>query len=72
MLCELSRPLYDALAQRPGLQRQCPAAGNYRWLLEEFRVSLFAQALGTSQPVSQKRLQEQWRDIAAWLQQNPL
>jgi len=28
----------------------------YRWLLEEFRVSLFAQELGTAQPVSAQRL----------------
>ena len=28
-----------------------------RWLLEEWRVSLFAQELGTAQPVSVKRLQ---------------
>jgi ATP-dependent helicase HrpA len=33
----------------------------YRWLLEEFRVSLFAQQLGTSRPVSVKRLGEAWR-----------
>ena len=28
----------------------------FRWLLEEFRVSLFAQELGTAQPVSVQRL----------------
>ncbi len=28
----------------------------YRWLLEEFRVSLFAQDLGTAQPASAQRL----------------
>jgi ATP-dependent helicase HrpA len=33
----------------------------YRWLLEEFRVSLFAQTLGTAAPVSEKRLEEHWR-----------
>ena len=27
-----------------------------RWLLEELRVSLFAQQLGTAQPVSPKRI----------------
>jgi len=31
--------------------------GPLRWLLEEFRVSLFAQELGTSEPVSSKRIQ---------------
>jgi ATP-dependent helicase HrpA len=33
----------------------------YRWLLEEFRVSLFAQQLGTARPVSAKRLEQAWR-----------
>jgi len=28
----------------------------FRWLLEEFRISIFAQELGTSQPVSAERL----------------
>ncbi len=29
----------------------------FRWLVEEFRVSLFAQELGTAEPVSAVRLQ---------------
>ncbi len=33
---------------------------DYRYLLEEYRVSLFAQQLGTLQPVSAKRLRQQW------------
>ena len=32
------------------------AADNFRWLVEEFRVSLFAQELGTAEPVSAVRL----------------
>jgi len=32
----------------------------YRWMLEEFRISLFAQELKTSIPVSAKRLSDQW------------
>lgn len=31
----------------------------FRWLLEEFRVSVFAQELGTSETVSERRLREQ-------------
>jgi ATP-dependent helicase HrpA len=31
---------------------------DFRWMLEEFRVSIFAQELGTAQPVSPKRLDE--------------
>jgi ATP-dependent helicase HrpA len=36
------------------------ALAQYRWLLEELRISLFAQELKTSVPVSAKRLSEQW------------
>jgi ATP-dependent helicase HrpA len=34
----------------------------FRWLLEEYRVSLFAQQLGTQVPVSAKRLKKAWQD----------
>jgi ATP-dependent helicase HrpA len=37
----------------------------YRWLLEEFRVSLFAQQLGTVRSVSAKRLEQAWRTAIA-------
>jgi len=33
----------------------------FRWMIEELRVSLFAQALGTSLPVSGKRLEKEWK-----------
>jgi ATP-dependent helicase HrpA len=35
-----------------------PQLAHYRWMLEELRVSLFAQELGTSQPVSPQRLEK--------------
>ena len=35
----------------------------YRQMVEEFRVSLFAPELGTSQPVSEQRLEQKWRQI---------
>ena len=35
----------------------------YRWWIEELRVSLFAQALKTSVPVSPKRLDKQWEQV---------
>jgi ATP-dependent helicase HrpA len=35
----------------------------YRWLLEELRVSFFAQELRTPQPVSVKRLDKAWGQI---------
>jgi ATP-dependent helicase HrpA len=40
-------------------------------MLEELRVSLFAQQLGTRQAVSQKRLQQQWLEVQRWLDENP-
>jgi ATP-dependent helicase HrpA len=35
----------------------------FRWMVEEFRVSLFAQRLGTLLPVSAKRLERQWQIV---------
>jgi ATP-dependent helicase HrpA len=67
----LTQPLLDALAERPQLLSMSNEAMTYRWLLEEFRVSLFAQNLGTRQAVSQQRLQEQWRMVKQWLDKNP-
>ena len=40
-----------------------PALQDYRWLIEELRVSLFAQELKTPFPVSIKRLEKTWQDI---------
>ena len=37
----------------------------HRWMLEEYRVSVFAQALGTAFSVSRKKLDEQWSRVAA-------
>ena len=37
----------------------------YRWMLEEFRISLFAQELHTPEPVSPKRLDAKWREVTA-------
>jgi ATP-dependent helicase HrpA len=35
----------------------------FRWLLEELRISLFAQELRTPQPVSAKRLEKAWAQM---------
>jgi ATP-dependent helicase HrpA len=35
----------------------------FRWMLEEFRVSLFAQELGTVVPVSIHRMEKQWGKV---------
>ncbi|HEY3486883.1 MAG TPA: ATP-dependent RNA helicase HrpA [Gammaproteobacteria bacterium] len=49
--------------QGSGNQTSNAAFRRYRWLLEEFRVSLFAQSLGTTEPVSAKRLDAAWKEI---------
>jgi ATP-dependent helicase HrpA len=35
-----------------------------RWMLEELRVSFFAQELRTPQPVSLKRLEKLWAQVS--------
>jgi ATP-dependent helicase HrpA len=42
-----------------------PQLEEYRWLLEELRVSLFAQQLGTAVKVSPQRLEKLWTQLAA-------
>ncbi|MGZ5011248.1 MAG: ATP-dependent RNA helicase HrpA [Methylobacter sp.] len=37
-----------------------PEQDPYRWMLEEFRVSLFAQQLKTAYPISVKRMDKAW------------
>jgi ATP-dependent helicase HrpA len=39
-----------------------PGEDEFRWLLEEFRVSLFAQQLKTRVPVSARRLEDAWAE----------
>jgi len=40
-----------------------PQLDQFRWLLEELRVSLYAQELRTPVPVSVKRLQKMWQSM---------
>jgi len=57
------KPLWDAYLERREKHRQQGIVDaeleQYRWMLEELRVSLFAQTLGTKMPVSVKRLHRQ-------------
>jgi ATP-dependent helicase HrpA len=50
-------------ANRAG-RRTEPALEAYRWLLEELKVSLFAQELRTALPVSYKRLEKAWAELS--------
>ncbi len=40
-----------------------PELEQFRWMMEELRVSLFAQELKTLFPVSVKRLEQQWMKV---------
>jgi ATP-dependent helicase HrpA len=44
--------------------RRDPGLDAFRWLLEELKVSLFAQELRTPIPVSYKRLEKAWKAIS--------
>ena len=51
------------LAERKGVPD--PRLDEFRWLLEELRVSLYAQELRTPQPVSVKRLEKVWAQLSS-------
>ena len=45
---------------KTGKDKTTPERDDFRWMLEEFRVSLFAQPLKTLYPISAKRLDSAW------------
>jgi len=47
----------QAVEQLPPARRSDSDVRAVRWMIEELRVSLFAQVLGASGPVSEKRIQ---------------
>ena len=53
---------YNLIADFDGWQSHVPKSQHetFRWMMEEYRVQVFAQELGTAQPVSVKRLQSMW------------
>lgn len=57
----LAQQYQRALSQRGGVND--PRLAEFRWLLEELRISLFAQELRTPMPVSVKRLQKMWASM---------
>jgi len=57
---------YQARAAKHAQEgKRDPELAVYRWWLEEYRVSLFAQQLGTKVPISDKRLAKQWALVEA-------
>jgi ATP-dependent helicase HrpA len=56
----LARPWEREYGQMRKSATVDPFLEEFRWLLEELRVALFAQELRTPSPVSVKRLQKMW------------
>lgn len=55
---------YESLYQKLDSQgMDTEPAEQFRWMLEEYRVSIYAQALGTPQPISAKRLQKKLDEL---------
>ena len=65
------QPLLESYTQLTKMPRLTLAQQNellkLRWMLEELRVSLFAQQLGTSYPVSIKRVKIAFAEFKATL-----
>ena len=61
---KVAAPYFRALKERQksGMAMD-PKMNDFRWLLEELRVSLFAQELRTPMPVSVRRLQKVWESM---------
>ncbi len=57
----LEQRFWRTVAERKGVSD--PRLDEYRWLMEELRVSFFAQELRTPQPVSVKRLDKAWSQL---------
>jgi len=56
----------QAMAESPGpaaSSEKRAAVENFRWMIEEYKVSLFAQELKTRFPVSKKKLEEARKEI---------
>lgn len=56
-------PYWDHFIELNDDYYEHPVFSLYRWMLEEYRVSLFAQGLKTQIPVSEKRLEKQWQEV---------
>jgi ATP-dependent helicase HrpA len=54
-----------ASGELPAASRGSESARTVRWMIEELRVSLFAQALGTPVPVSEQRIQKALGQLAS-------
>ena len=61
----LQRRLESKVRDTRARGRRDAELARHRWMLEEYRVSVFAQELGTAIRVSRKKLDEQWSRVSA-------
>ncbi len=59
---EAMERLSKKFERHPSLEKKI-ALDEFRWMMEEFKVSLFAPELGTTQPISSKRLALKLKEI---------
>jgi ATP-dependent helicase HrpA len=62
-VADLWRRYRERIERNRAAGRHEPDLVAYRWLLEELKVSLFAQELRTPFPVSYKRVEKAWADL---------
>jgi len=62
-LLPFAEALQKFTASPPSSPEAQQCLDEFRWMVEEFKVSLFAQELGTAFPVSGKRLEEQMQRL---------
>ncbi len=62
-IAPLWRACVDRLSVLRAAGQEDAALEDYRWMLEELRVSLFAQELKTAVPVSPQRLRRRWDEL---------
>jgi ATP-dependent helicase HrpA len=55
--------MYRSVIDKEGGSSPSEQVIEFRWMIEELRVSLFAQQLGTKLPISEKRLQKAWDKV---------
>ncbi|MDX7990964.1 ATP-dependent RNA helicase HrpA [Xenorhabdus littoralis] len=61
----IQRQWQQWLAKLSVQQKQLPEVKEVRWMIEELRISLFAQQLGTAYPISDKRIFQVMENIAS-------
>lgn len=59
----LWQPYQQEMTQRQQMHLEAQPLHEFRWLLEELRIALFAQSIKTSVPVSAKRLATRWQEM---------